>query len=203
MCIKVEFFKVKPAVRNVDNKIPELGECGTATSFESGPPARKRTSPSYEAKDMHFKNAPYIVWVYTDHERKIEIICVAIQIISGASDVDYVLSDDNITLNVTYVWPSSLFSPDVLFKKKLEGGWTMQNPKIYTFKARLMELGLSESSRQEVSVEIKLPMKVLRESHACVQGGIKTKEGNVLMLEFQAFQKEHVLKDLKPKIVYE
>ena len=56
---------------------------------------------------------------HTDHDKQNEIVCVAIPIISGARDVDFFLSDDNITLNVTYVWPSALCSPEELFEKQL------------------------------------------------------------------------------------
>ena len=200
----MNFYKAKPAVRNFDAKIPELGEHGIKAVVASKP-SQKRAPSSYETSDVRFKNAPYIVWVYTDHDKQNEIVCVSIPIISGARDVDFFLSDDNITLNVTYIWPSALCSPEELFKKQLgaDGGWTMNHPKIHSFKTRLLELELTKNSQPEASIEIKLPLKVQREAHTYVKGGVKTKDGNVVMLEFQAFQKQHVIADADTKIQFE
>lgn len=194
-------FKGKP----VNSKgIPELGQINKVT-LESSVESRKRPI-SAEVNNLNFKNAPYIVWVYFDHEKQNEIVCIAIPIISGARDVDFVLSDDNITLNIAYVWPSALFSTEELFRKQLDpedGGWTMDHPKIYSFRTRLHELSLNKSSVPPASISIKLPMKVQRESKAYSCSGLKTKDGNVVMLEFETFEKTHVVADCKPKIKFE
>lgn len=126
-------------------------------------------------------------------------------VISGARDVDFYISEDNITLNITYVWPSALCSPEDLFKKQIaaNGGWTISHPKIHSFKTRLLELELSKYSQPTASIEIKLPMKVQRESHTFVKAGVKTDDGNVVMLEFQAFQKQHVVEGSDTKIIFE
>ncbi|KAJ6642719.1 Chitin biosynthesis protein CHS5 [Pseudolycoriella hygida] len=187
-------FAAKPTGRIAMDVIPELGGSRPASS-DSSAESRKRALPSVEANDIQFNNAPYVVWVYTDHTRHCDMVCVAVPIISGARDVDFHLSQDNITLNVTYVWPYALLSPAELFRKKLTpgvGGWTMSHPKIHAFLTRLDEMQLSIKSQPPASIVIKLPMKVQRETNTYSFGGVKTSDGSVVMLEFQAFQKVHL-----------
>lgn len=183
-----------------------MGGQAFKASFDSSAESRKKASSSFVDNDLHFKNAPFIVWVYADHDKRSEMVCVAIPIISGARDVDFFLSDDNITLNVTYVWPSALCSPEELFKKQLDrngGGWTVNHPKIHAFRTRLLELELNKTSQPPATTVIKLPMKVQRESHTYGYSGVKTADGNVVMLEFQAFEKLHVTADMDTKIKFE
>ncbi|KAJ6647637.1 hypothetical protein Bhyg_03104 [Pseudolycoriella hygida] len=155
-----------------------------------------------------FRNAPYVTWVYVDHTRKCEIVCVAVAAISGSRKVNFCLLEDNITLNITYIWPSAIYSPEELFRSKLnpvgEHRWTMDHPKIHSFKSRLIECGLTSRSLPEALIVIKLPMKVQRESHTYKRSGVKTADGgNIVMLEFESFQKEQILEDEDTSIVFE
>ncbi|KAJ6648090.1 hypothetical protein Bhyg_03315 [Pseudolycoriella hygida] len=199
-------FAANSSFRNASGGIPELGG-SQHESFDSNAELRKRPSTSVvEADNLQFKNAPYVVWVYTDHQRQCDFVCVAVPIISCARDVDFHLAEDNITLNITYVWPSALLSPAELFRKNLtpeRGGWTMNHPKIHSYLTRLSEMGLGGKSRPPASIVVKLPMKVQRETHTYNFGGVKTNDGKVVMLEFQAFQKLHVIAEIDTKIRFE
>lgn len=197
------------APENDTETIPGLGPIGLDAAA-STPLSKKRPMTSIDLKpvcDTQFKNAPHVTWVYTDHIRKCEIVCVAISVISGARKVDFFLSEDNITLNVTYIWPSAIYSADELFRSQLKVDaaerWTMDHPKIHSFMSRLVDCGLTSRSLPEASIVIKLPVKVQREAHTYKKSGIKTADGSVVMLEFQAFQKQQVIEDEDTSIVFE
>lgn len=181
---------------------------GPVPVASSSKPKKRPLEQKQESCDIIFKNAPYVTWVYTDHAKKCEIVCVAVVAISGSRKVDFFLSEDNVTLNVTYIWPSVIYSPEELFRSKLnaegENRWTIDHPKIHAFKSRLIECGLTSRSLPESSIVIKLPMRVQREAHTYKRSGVKAADGgNIVMLEFEAFQKEQIIEDEDTTIVFE
>lgn len=155
---------------------------------------------------------PYLTWVYTDHVQKCDIVCVAISVISGCTDVNFGLSEDGTTVFVNYTWPCALFSPSLLYKAKLNNNvMTLDHPEIHSFASRLIELEWSVKSKPKGIMQIPLPVKVQRDIGTWSKEGIKcdtvTKEGvkcdsNMILLKFRAFQKKLVIEDADTSITF-
>lgn len=69
-----------------------------------------------ENADIRFNNPPFMTGVYSDHERNTDIVCVAVLVISGSEDINFVSSEDVMKLSVTYFWPEAMYSPALLFQ---------------------------------------------------------------------------------------
>lgn len=182
-----------------------MGPIAAVASTSRGKSRSLTSSEVKSASGVQFVNPPHVIWVYFDHIKKLDIVCVAVSVISGARNVDFFLSEDNVTLNVTYAWPSGIYSPEELFRSKLKGDnpWTIDHPKIYAFNNRLLECDLSDKSLPQASIVLTLPMKVQRENGTWTKSGVKTNDGLIVMLEFQAFQKKRVIEDADTSIVFE
>lgn len=182
------------------NEEPENGaiaELGNSTEVS-------QTSSSKTISD-HKKivtDIPHMTWVYTDHDKKCDIVCVAIAAISGSTDISFGISEDGMTVFVYYTWPTPLFSPKELFKKKLVGNVTMDHPEIYSFASRLTELEWSEKSKPKGVITVSLPVKVQREVDTWTREGIKCDNTNIILLKFKAFQKKLAIEDADTSITF-
>ncbi|KAJ6639794.1 hypothetical protein Bhyg_12541, partial [Pseudolycoriella hygida] len=168
------------------NSIPELGHPETSSH---GRPA-DFTALDGSHSDIRFGNAPYITWIYTDHQKNVEYVCVAVCVISGCRDINFIVSDDGTKLTLNYVWPSAIYSPEELFANKLlKNEMSLDHPKIHALNSRLIDREITLQSRPQGSMTIDLPKKVLREIGTWSKTGVKSKETRIVLLEFQAFQK--------------
>lgn len=185
-------------------EIPQLGftpESKKALGFEADSDSDYTGDKDYS--DIQYKDAPSMVWVYTDHERKCDIVNVAVPVIAGSQKVNFGLSEDGLKLFVTYVWPAPMYSPAVLFANKLANRTlTLSHPKIHSFATRLLECGFSEKSTPTGTIVIRLPMKVQRENDTWTKEGIKCDESNIVLLEFKAYQKKLFIEDADTSITF-
>lgn len=184
--------------------IPELGsKIGAKTTWSVDTDSDADNAEHKDHSDIQYKNAPSITWVYTDHERKCDIVNVAVPVISGSQNVDFGLSEDGWKLFVTYTWPAPMYTPAVLFAKKIQANtMTLAHPKIHAFASRLLECGYSEKSTPSGSMVIFLPIKVQRENETWTKEGIKCGDTNVVLLEFKAFQKKIFIEDADTSITF-
>lgn len=192
--VTIKFFTANPvnAEENEvdDEEIVELG------NKENTPQAKPSTS--YKVDSAIDFNTPFITWVYTDHNQKCEFVCVAIPVLAGSTDINFTLSEDGTSVTVFYIWPSPLFKPMDLFGDKIKDvndPMSLDSPKLYALKSHLLECGLTEKSRPQGKMVIKLPIKVQRESGTWSKCGIVHQESKVILLEFKAFQKAPVIND--------
>lgn len=186
-----------------DGEILELGPIGIASTSQSRPSAS--SSSSKVDGGIQFTNAPYLTWIYTDHVKRFDFVCVAVTMISGSRDITFTLSDDGMKLYINFVWPMAMYSAEELFKEYLVGpnAIQMDHPKVHSYSSRLVECGLMKNSRPSGTIAIQLPMKVMREVGSF---SIKTvqsvDETRIAMLEFQAYQKKQYIDDANTSITF-
>lgn len=193
---------MNPISQTTSNNVPELGQ------VQSNTQCRSTASTSFQFKldnGIHFKNAPYLTWTYTDHFKNIDFVCVAVCMMSGSRDISFILSEDGTKLIITYVWPTALCSAEELFDEKLKGNnaISVDHPKIHAFTSRLLECELTKNSLPQATITIDLPTKVLRENGTWSKSGVKCGDSRIALLEFQAFQKNVVIENADTSITFD
>lgn len=109
-------------------------------------------------------NPPCWTWVYTDHEKKKDFVCVAIPGMVG-KNATVVISEDGTQLKIKYEWPSVMFKPNVLFDKSVSNGrkLSLNHPKVHAFASHLLNSGVTENSTLRSERNIVLPRKIQQE----------------------------------------
>ncbi|KAJ6639412.1 hypothetical protein Bhyg_12156 [Pseudolycoriella hygida] len=106
--------KAKYGLNAIGNGIPKLG-CMEKVEKQSN------SSPTvFVESQLEARNFPHMTWAYSDHVEQNEFVCVAIPIVAGSRDINFVISDDGMRLSIEYVWPSSLLDPIELFMDVVE-----------------------------------------------------------------------------------
>lgn len=148
------------------NAIPELGALAASRSNESNK-KRKFDLPvdlSEEGSDddgITFNNPPCMTWIHTDHDEKVDIVNVAVPVISGSENVDFGLSEDGMQLIIEYNWPKAMYVPALLFCKKVDT-MPMTHPKVHALSSELMTRGYMQKSKPAGNIVVPLPVKVQR-----------------------------------------
>lgn len=160
------------------------------------------SSPTPASSDneslISFQNPPFFTWMYTDHEKKCDFVVVALPIISGIRDINFVLSDDGLSVTVTYKWPVALYNTNELFK-----GVSKVHPKVHSFLSHMLDSGITEKSNPQGAVTIKLPCRVKREIDSFSKNAVKSKDTKVVVLEFAAYQKTTIIDDADTSINFD
>ncbi|KAJ6647899.1 hypothetical protein Bhyg_03123, partial [Pseudolycoriella hygida] len=82
-----------------------------------------------------FNNPPCLTWIYSDHEQKCDIVCVAVPVIGGSGDIQFSISEDGMKVFIDYIWPSAIFSSALFQSKNLP----TNHPKIHAFQSKLLQ----------------------------------------------------------------
>lgn len=147
---------------------------------------------------ISYNSAPCMTWIYTDHQNKSDIVCVAVPVISGSQDINFGFSIDGMNLIISYTWPAPMYSPALMFSKK--PNMSLTHPKIQAFASRVVECEFSEVSRPKGNMVVPLPIKVQREVGTWTKEGFKLDDCNIILLEFKAYQKKLIIEDADTSI---
>ncbi|KAJ6635094.1 hypothetical protein Bhyg_13677 [Pseudolycoriella hygida] len=156
-------------------------------------------SPTQDSdSQIEIRNYPHMVWTNTNHEKQIDMVCVAIPMVAGSRGIRFTILEDGLQLSVEFVWPDAFLTPNDLFCNVTEDdegtAISMSHPKIYACRNLLAESGLTEKSKPTASFVVKLPLKVQRELGTYDEQGVTVGETKVAMLEFTAYQKKAVIR---------
>lgn len=163
-------------------KIPKLGQ-------QRGVYSQTMTQSSIKFEpnsDIKFTNYPCLTWVYTDHELKSDFVCVAVAALSGSRDINFTLSEDGMTLMLNYVWPSVMVTPKELFPEEMtreENLWTLNHPKIHALMSHLLDRGITEKSRPQGRISIRLPRQVQHDLNTWKKREVNGEK--IFLLEFE------------------
>lgn len=146
-----------------------------------------------------FKNPPVMTWVHYDNEEKVDIVNMALPVISGSENVDFNLSEDGSKLIVNYTWPTLITVPRVLFCRKVQN-MPLSHLRINGMSAKLVKREISEKSKPTGSIIVRLPMKVQREVYF---EGMQMNNTDAILINFKAFQKKTVIDDANTKVKIE
>lgn len=140
---------------------------------------------------VSFVNAPCSTWMYTDFERKVDFVCVAVPIIAGSEDIDFTLSSDGTQLEIAYTWPHAIYDATIFYEEEIrKRKLTITHPKVHSFCTEMVKNGYSKKSKPEGRIVIKLPCKVMRQASSWTKEAKRIGDAQVAFLEFTAFQKE-------------
>lgn len=145
---------------------------------------------------IDFENAPYMTWVWMDHERKCKIVNVAVPMITGIKNINFSISEDGSKIFINYCWPSAIFKPKELFSDEIYDTMKISpdHPKIHSMSTHLLSSGITEKSNPTGRIVIKLPIRVMREEETWTKKPIKKDDGTrIVLLEFKGYgEKNHI-----------
>lgn len=140
---------------------------------------------------ISFVNPPCSTWMYTDFERKIDFVCVAVPIIAGSEDVDFTLSPDGTQVEIIYTWPRAIYDSTTIFEEEIrKKTLSFTHPKVHAFCIEMVKNGYSKKSEPQGRIVIKLPCKVMRQASSWTKEARSIGATKFAFLEFTAFQKE-------------
>lgn len=160
---------------------------------------------TYDDADINenneFIHSPVIVWTNEDHDVKINLIYVAVAMISGASDINFNVSEDGLEVILNYKWPKAMFDAedlfyDQLYNEVIEDRISKNHPRVHALKSQLLKMGFTKNFAPKGKIVVKLPQKVQREVGSWAKTAVKKFDGSrIVLLEFKAFQEQLVIKD--------
>lgn len=178
-------------------------DAGASSIAELGGPVnlghRLADSPDsfMERACIEFVNAPFWTWVYFDHERNMDLVCVAVLIMCGSRNLNFVISEEGTQITIKYTWPTAMYKAAELFEKAKNGTakLSIQHPKVHSFVARALESGVTGKSAPQGEIIIDLPQKVQRNSSTWKKETISMDETKIILLEFSAIEKSIITDD--------
>ncbi len=186
-------FSVKRIRNDSYNNIPELGVVGLDN------PSRSIAS-NFNEEPVHpitHNKAPCWTWVYTDHEKKLDFVCVAIPALCGKNS-KFTISEDGMKVNIKYDWPEVMLKASELFSKSNGSNGrklSMSHPKVHSFISHLHDSGFTEKSKLPAEIVINLPKKVQRENNTWSAEKVVVSDTKMIILEFSAFQTALIIND--------
>lgn len=167
--------------------------------FAPNTPCRSTISNSNEEplQPITYNRPPCWTWVYTDHEKKKDYVCVAIPPACGKK-AKFTISEDGLQITIKYEWPEVMFKANDLFSKSNAANGrklTMSHPKVHSFVSHLNNSGVTENSTLEGEININLPKKILRENDSWTMEKVVVSGTQMILLEFSAFQKSLIIND--------
>lgn len=152
---------------NNGSSIPELGALGRDRS-RSPPKMLSNFNDSNRdetASAITHDNSPCWTWVYTDHDKQKDFVCVAIPALCG-KNASFLIADDGMAITITFDWPTVLLQSRELFSKsKTSNGdkLAINHPKVHSFVSHLNDSGVTHKSTLKSSITINLPKRVQQE----------------------------------------
>ena len=175
------------------NNVPELGAVGLDNQSRS-------IAPNFKEEPVHpitHNKAPCWTWVYTDHEKKLDFVCVAIPALCGRNS-KFTISEDGMKLNIKYDWPEVMMKANELFGKSNASNGRklpMSHPKVHSFISHLHDCGVTENSKLPADIVINFPKKVQRENNTWSAEKVIVADTKMIILEFSAFQTSLIIND--------
>lgn len=141
-------------------------------------------------------NSPVSTWIYTDFHRKLDFVCVAVPMHTGATNVDFTLSLDGLTLDISFTWPRPVFDATVLFRDSIKKRTiTMSDPEVHAFCMEQVKNNITEKNLPEGRISVKLPCKVMREASSWNKNATTVDGLRMILLKFTAWQKEMFIEE--------
>lgn len=188
-------------VANADGPsyIMELGGFFPRERSRSPPEALTHLTQPHQSQELHpitHNRAPCWTWIYTDHDKKKDFVCVVIPAISGKK-AKFSISDDGLRINIKYEWPEVMFKADCLFSKSVSNGrkLAMTHPKVHAFVSHLIDCGVTEKSTLEAGITVELPRQVQRENDSWTMEKVVVSDTKIIILEFSAYQNSLIIND--------
>lgn len=157
--------------------------------------------------NIEFINPPVMPWVWTDHERKIKIVQVAVALIAGARNVDFEIFENGEKIAINYVWPQAIFKPIDLFEDEIRSvvePISINHPKIHSLTTQLLSSGITEKSLSKGKIIIPLPIKIQREIGTWKKKAVKKSDGTrIVLLEFKGYQENTHIKEADTTISFD
>lgn len=178
------------------DNIPELS--GTSSTSNQNPDTPELASM------VSFNSPPFWTWVYFDHEKNMDFVCVAVVALCGITDIRFEIAQDGTKVFIRYSWPTAIFRAAELFQKARDGNLllSMQHPKVNAFVANTLENGISYNSSPTGEIAIQLPSKVQRNPGTWKKEALTMNETKIILLEFSAQPKEIIIEDADTSIVF-
>lgn len=156
---------------------------------------------------VEFSNPPVQTWVWTDHIRKCKFVQVAAPIFAGSKNVNFVISEDGMSIILNFNWPTPIYRPNELFEHEINAivqPITSDHPKVHSLTTQLLENGVTEKSNPKCAVKIYLPLKIQREAGSWTKKAIQKVDGSkVVLLEFKGYQESSYIKDVDTNILFD
>lgn len=146
-----------------------------------------------------------MAWSYTDHDKKCDMVIVAVPIISGARDINFSIAEDGLSITINYQWPSAIYNAKYLFNDEISNlEISVNHPKIHSMTSALLKAGITTNSSPKGKIKIYLPIKIQQEVGSWVKKA-KTKEDGtkIVVLEFIGFQEKIIIKEADTRIVFD
>lgn len=184
---------------NADQGSSSILELGGLFSRERSRSPPETFTNSTEANQMELithSNAPCWTWIYTDHDKNKDFVCVAIPAVCGKK-AKFGISEDGMQIEIQYDWPKVMFKSHELFSESVSNGrkLAMSHPKVHSFVSHLHDSGVTEMSSLKSNITINLPKKVQRESDSWTMEKVLVSNEKMIILEFCAFQKSLIIND--------
>lgn len=181
------------------SSIPELGAFGSRERSRSPPKMSQLIdyNESETASTINHDNSPCWTWIYTDHDKQKDFVCVAIPAVCG-QNAKFSIAEDGMKIFISYDWPEVLFrSNDLFSKSKTSDGrqLPMNHPKVHSFISHLNDSGVTQKSTLKSTITINLPERVQRENDSWSMEKVVVSDTKIIILEFSAFQKSLIIKD--------
>lgn len=195
------------AVVNADTNaafdgIPELSGLAFSTSRRLADSPELPSESDFQS--IRFRNAPFFTWVYFDHEKSMDFVCVAIVALSGIANINFEISEDGMRVSFHYTWPTAIYRAAELFEKAIneKGKLSIQHPKVHAFVANALENGVSSHSIPKGEIIVDLPQKVQRIPSSWKKEAMTVNGTQIILLEFSAYQKSLIIDDADTSITF-
>lgn len=100
--------------------------------------------------------------MYTDHDKKKHLVCVAITAVCGIN-AKFSISEDGLQVTIIYYWPQVMFKANELFSKSNASNGrklVMSHQKVHSFVSHLNNSGVTEKSTLQTEITVELPKKI-------------------------------------------
>lgn len=147
--------------------------------------------------------------MYADHIQKCNFVFVALPIISGANDINFVLSEDGMKVAINYTWPTAIFRAQELFSDEINHPnpkcrISVDHPKIHALTTHLLDFQITENTNPKGTISVLLPIRVQREVGSWTKKAVKKSDGTrIVLLEFKAYQESLIIKDADTTINFD
>jgi hypothetical protein len=185
------FFNLATVARS-DPAASDIAELGSLNTLFASQLSRESPPIFDEHPPVEFRNPPYWTWVYTDHLKKMEFVCVAVLTTCGSENNKFIISEDGMQITMRYTWPSAMYKAAELFAQARDGKekLSLYHPKVHAFMSHLLDSGVTEKSSPIAEMIIDLPKKIQRTTTSWKKEAVISNETNIILLEFTAYQKE-------------